>query len=527
MGIRWGVSLWGACLRLKRGLRGACVPTARPVGALVDPQDPSRRSASRAKCDEGNQDAPDRRRMGLRRGLVLSVGRARFKKRPLAPITGVNRGDTGRPAGRLPHQPTLFRATDQQRPMSSFSQINTNIQSQQAFQNLADTSEELSNRRQRLSTGLRINSASDDAAGFEIANRLEAKTGAQQQALRNIGDAKSALSTAEGALDSQLDILQTAKEKATQAANGSLSQNERNSIAGELKQLTSELGDIQEDATFNGDKLLGGNSFVFQTGASSTSTFEVETPDASLGGDNSVLGLSENFDLTTQGKDAVSFDQGDFTGKDPTIKDDLSVASGNVTVATDSDNNLAGELNGGRFNVEVTNDSASGNLTFSVEGKEGEQTVDVSGSGNDITLETDGSNSITFEASNSFSDSDVEANESKEFSVTVRDQKDIGKRLDGGTANNAKAIIDDVDTALNNVTSELSNLGASQNRLSFKESNLETTRTNLNAAQSRIEDADFAKEQTQVAKLQVQQQSGTAQLAQANAAGQSVLSLLQ
>ncbi|MCS3677356.1 flagellin [Salinibacter ruber] len=417
--------------------------------------------------------------------------------------------------------------------MSTFSQINTNIQSQQAFQNLSDTSEELSTRRERLSTGLRINSASDDAAGFEIAKGLEARTGSQQQALRNIGDAKSALSTAEGALDSQLDILQTAKEKATQAANGSLSQDERNAIGGELKQLTSELGDIQENATFNGDKLLGGNSFVFQTGASSTSTFEVETPDASLGGDNSVLGLSENFDLSSDGEAAAAVDEGDFSTKDISVGSDLT-GSGNVQVSTPSgsgNNNLASGLNGGKFNIEVTeSDTGSGNLNFSVEGRGGEpQDIDVDASGNaTITLEESSSgNTIEFDVGTNFSTGDVAANESKEFSVTVRDQADIGKRLDGGTANNARAIIDDVDEAINNVTSELSNLGASQNRLSFKESNLETTRTNLNAAQSRIEDADFAKEQTQVAKLQVQQQSGTAQLAQANAAGQSVLSLLQ
>ncbi len=399
--------------------------------------------------------------------------------------------------------------------MSTFSQINTNIQSQQAFQNLSDTSEELSNRRQRLSTGLRINSASDDAAGFEIANRLEAKTGAQQQALRNIGDAKSALSTAEGALDSQLDILQSAKEKATQAANGSLSQNERDAIAGELKQLTGELGDIQEGATFNGDKLLGGNSFVFQTGADSTSTFEVATPDASTSGDT--LDVSGDIDLGTL-SNGVSTDSGDFSSIDG------SNVGTNGGSAIDS-GDFGGDLSGGKFNVEVTNTSSG--LEFNVEGKEGTQEVTTFSSGNTIDLEDDGSNQITFDAGAQFSDGDVSANQTKEFSVTVKDQKDIGKRLDGGSANNARAIIDDVDTAINNVTSELSNLGASQNRLSFKESNLETSRTNLNAAQSRIEDADFAKEQTQVAKLQVQQQSGTAQLAQANAAGQSVLSLLQ
>ncbi|WP_423815952.1 flagellin, partial [Salinibacter altiplanensis] len=167
--------------------------------------------------------------------------------------------------------------------MSSFSQINTNIQSQQAFQNLSNTSEELATRRERLSTGLRINSASDDAAGFEIASQLEARTGSQQEALRNIGDAKSTLSVAEGGLDSQLSILQSAREKATQAANGSLSQNERDAIAGELQELVGEVNDIAENTTFNGDQLIkggtsgpGGNSvgLTFQTGSESDQTFD-------------------------------------------------------------------------------------------------------------------------------------------------------------------------------------------------------------------------------------------------------------
>ncbi|WP_272502190.1 flagellin, partial [Salinibacter ruber] len=291
-------------------------------------------------------------------------------------------------------------------------------------------------------------------------------------------------------------------------------------------------------------------SFVFQTGADSTSTFEVATPDASTSGDT--LDVSGDINLAGSAGDGVSLDAGDFAGGGNNSLDSFSVPSdlssadlssgGNndqINADVDSNGNLAGDLNGGKFNVTVTNaendTSASPselNLEFDVEGKKGTQVLDVNSAGaaskdSTLVLETDGSNEIKLDADQLFDDGAVQANESKEFSVTVKDQEDIGERLDGGSANNARAIIDDVDTAINNVTSELSNLGASQNRLSFKESNLETSRTNLNAAQSRIEDADFAKEQTQVAKLQVQQQSGTAQLAQANAAGQSVLSLLQ
>lgn len=287
--------------------------------------------------------------------------------------------------------------------MSSAFQINTNIQSQQALLNLQNTNEELATRQERLSTGLRINSAEDDAAGFEIAAQLEAKVGGQEQASRNISDAKSMLSVAEGGLDSQLDILQEMKSKTVQAANDSLGDSERKAIETELDELTSELNDIAKNTSFNNKNLLdgsasgSGNELTFQTGAEKSETFKTEIGDVTA--DN--------------------------------------LGSGNVI------------------------GSGSGNFNFDL----------TTGSGN------------------------------------------------------SKAI-DAVDVAIDDVASQLSDLGATQNRLSFKQENLETSTKNLDSAQSQIEDADFAREQTEVAKLQVLQQTGTAQLAQANAAGQSVLSLL-
>jgi len=411
--------------------------------------------------------------------------------------------------------------------MSTFSQINTNIQSQQAFQNLSDTSEELATRRERLTTGLRINSAEDDAAGFEIANQLEAKTGSQQQALRNIGDAKSMLSTAEGALDSQLNILQTAQEKATQAANGSLSSSERQSIGNELSSLVGEVDDIADNATFNGKQLVktGDGSDVgltFQTGAESDTTFDtnIASSTASDIGIQSGTGLDPS---KTGG--GLSDNSGDFASGNVAVTDS-SITSGV------SSGEFDGDLEGGTFEVSVTNGEDNGtSATFKTEA--GEVTADLSGGvsgGTNIDLETDGNgNSLTLDLGDatSFDATNIEQGETKSFQVQAVTEKNIGTRVAIGGGDEARNVIDDVQSAIGQVSGELSDLGAAQNRLSFKESNLETTKTNLSAAQSRIEDADFAKEQTQVAKLQVQQQSGTAQLAQANAAGQSVLSLLQ
>ncbi|WP_263809261.1 flagellin [Salinibacter sp.] len=423
--------------------------------------------------------------------------------------------------------------------MSSFSQINTNIQAQQAFQNLSDTSEQLADTRERLTTGLRINSASDDAAGFEIAEGLEARTGSQQQALRNIGDAKSALSVAEGGLDSQLNILQSAREKAVQAANGSLSQNERDAIAGELKEQVGEINDIAKNTTFNGDKLIeggtsgaNGNSvgLTFQTGSESDQTFDVDIQNSTA----KDLGIDGDFDptkaasATNTGGQSVDSD-GNFT--DGEVDTQLE---GNVSVDTNG-GDFAGDLQGGTFEVQVTDtDTSDTNVTFQV-GSESftasaaaSGATTISGGSNVVLSSTTGGNKIEFDPVNDvkFGPGDVPSG-GKSFTVEVKDTDNIGKRLQGSGGDTAREIINDVDSAINSLTSQLSDLGASQNRLSFKESNLETSQTNLQAAQSRIQDADFAKEQTQAAKLQVQQQSGTAQLAQANAAGQSVLSLLQ
>jgi flagellin len=299
----------------------------------------------------------------------------------------------------------------------SASQINTNIQAQQALLNLQNTNEELATRRERLSTGLRINSAEDDAAGFEIAANLEAKIGGQRQASRNIADAKSTLGVAEGGLDTQLNILQEMKSKAVQASNDSLGASEREAIQTELDALTSELNDIAKNTSFNGTNLLNGDvdngsgndGLNFQTGAEADESFSTEiakTKASALGGSGNKIG--------------------------------------------DGSGNFVGQGTGSSGNVKKLTNTSSGNV---------------------------------------------------------------------------KAI-QTIDNAIDTVASELSDLGATQNRLSFKQENLETSTKNLDSAQSQIQDADLAREQTQVAKLQVLQQSGTAQLAQANAASQSVLSLL-
>lgn len=285
----------------------------------------------------------------------------------------------------------------------SISRINTNIQSMQAFTNLQQANDQLAMRQLRLSTGLRINTAEDDAAGYAIARKLESTNRGLSQALSNISDGKSMLTVAEGSLSTVMDITQEMKQKATQAANDSLSDDERSDIQSELSNLSAEIDEILSDTEFNGDSLF-------------------------------------------------------------TVADDGS----SVSVS---------------FNYQVGDDKTD-SFTASIGGL---------ASLNDLTGAT-GTNS--------------------KYEVNV------------SSVAGATAAIGDLESVINVLSDRLASLGSDQKRLSFKQQNVQTAKTNYEAARSQMEDADFAKEQMEIAKLQILQQTGTAALAQSNAAPQAVLSLV-
>ncbi|AEN73981.1 flagellin domain protein [Rhodothermus marinus SG0.5JP17-172] len=167
--------------------------------------------------------------------------------------------------------------------------INTNLQSLQAYTYLQRTNTELGLRQLRLATGSRINRAEDDSAGYSIAAKLKAKIRGQEQALANIGDAKSLLTVAEGSLNSIMDILQTMKEKVIQAANDTMGAEERDAIENQLNQLTAEIGDILAATKFNGKALFSDSGTVtlqFQVGDSTDAqdNFKVTIEAISAGG---------------------------------------------------------------------------------------------------------------------------------------------------------------------------------------------------------------------------------------------------
>ena len=185
--------------------------------------------------------------------------------------------------------------------------IHTNYSSLLTQTNLNKTNNALAVNQQRLGTGLRINSASDDAAGLQIATRLNAQTKGMAVAGRNVNDASSLLQTADGAFGEMTDILQRMKDLATQSANGTNSDDDRKAMQAEYDELGKELGNIMENTSYAGEKLFGkdgatgkfGAAVSFQIGATAaeTLTLDVTAQAAALG--TTLDGLSSNY--TTSG----------------------------------------------------------------------------------------------------------------------------------------------------------------------------------------------------------------------------------
>ncbi|CAJ1913974.1 lateral flagellin LafA [Aeromonas veronii] len=176
--------------------------------------------------------------------------------------------------------------------------IHTNFASLTTQNQINSTNKMLGTAMQRLGTGLRINSAADDAAGLQMATRLQAQSRGQAVGMRNSQDAISMMQTAEGAMDEMTNISLRMKDLATQSANGTSSTEDRKAMDDEFKQLTKELGNIVDNTTFGGQKLLKGGAFesdvIFQIGASKDEklTVDVKTAMKELTGTTASKGIA-------------------------------------------------------------------------------------------------------------------------------------------------------------------------------------------------------------------------------------------
>jgi flagellin len=350
---------------------------------------------------------------------------------------------------------------------------------------------------------MRINSAKDDAAGMQIANRMTSQINGLGVAQRNANDGISMAQTAEGAMQASTDILQRMRELSLQSANGSNAQGDRDALQKEVTALQTELTRIAETTQFGGTNLLDGSfgTKAFQVGSNSAETITIGLRDMSA----DTLGNVGMAPIGTSAADLTLAEATAFVGGTAQLDIAGKVVNVDMTSVTDS-KSLASALNaaGNGLGISATFDNASSAITFTgnIAGSAATDVMKISGA------KANGS-AITATSTTAAATSDVHTD-------------DVDISTVAGTADALKVI----DAALLEISDSRANLGAVQNRFGYTISNLANIQENASASRSRIQDTDFAAETAQMTKNQILQQAGTSILAQSNQLPQAALSLI-
>ncbi|KNZ31914.1 MAG: flagellin [Methylibium sp. NZG] len=398
--------------------------------------------------------------------------------------------------------------------------INTNLTSLTAQRNLNASQGSLGTSMQRLSSGLRVNSAKDDAAGLAIAERMNTQVRGLNVAARNANDGISLAQVAEGALGKLGDMLQRIRELAVQASNATNSADDRKALQSEVTQLRDEIDRVAKNTSFNGQKLLDGSfsASTFQIGANSGETITVAAlTNASADGLSKVIYGTESIVTGTAGEinaltaitggqlainvGGVAYSMADIgmarTGEERMgqVVEAINRRTSDTGVAAFM---KASEITAGAYEVEIR--SSRLDITGSA--------MAVTATG--FTLATTGFDATALDIPNDASTSEVGID-----------------TLSIETVAGAWLAIQNIDDALDQVNGARATLGAVQSRFENAVSNIMVQSENVAAARGRIMDADFALETANLSRAQILQQAGTAMVAQANQLPQQVLQLLQ
>ena len=397
--------------------------------------------------------------------------------------------------------------------------INTNSAAMLTANSLRINENSMTAAMERLSTGKRINSAADDAAGLAIANRMTSQIRGLDQAARNANNAASMLQLADGAAEQLTNILQRMRELVVQAADGS---NEATDVAllnVEFVEAAEEIDRIVDASEFNGKNLLdgsaggAGNSAVtFQVGANAGQTLQVDFGDFNLadGGIGGAVGSVDlagfvtadangtNGDVVIRHPDGqtTTFTAAELTANVASVAEFVNYANAQFIY---EGTNLTAVNNGGALQIQT---NTNGNFSDWVDATDGNHVVTVGG-----TAEAE-TNPVTGSAGGPMG-ADLSSFASDGFDADL-------------TTTLAK-----IETAIDGVATQRATFGATINRLEYAIDNLSSSSIATSSARSRIEDANYASETTALAKTQIISQAATAMLAQANQKSQTVLSLLQ
>ncbi|UAT29947.1 flagellin [Bacillus badius] len=393
--------------------------------------------------------------------------------------------------------------------------INHNIAALNTYRQLNSANGAQSKSMEKLSSGLRINRAGDDAAGLAISEKMRGQIRGLDMASKNSQDGISLIQTAEGALNETHDILQRMRELAVQAANGTNTTNDREEIQKEINQMTSEINRIGNTTEFNTQKLLNGH----KDGAAKTAVYTLAAADIAFAdGEKMTIGGTEYTADTTDNGVAglVKLVNADATNKyTATANEDGSITL--TAKAAGADAVAAGDFKKDTNNVTAAVVTAGADadptksLKFQIGANENQS----------LTLDISDMRAVALGIS-------TDTNTDAKLAVTNgTDSTASETALSVLTHDAAAATVTKIQTAIDKVSAERSKLGANQNRLEHTINNLSTSSENLTAAESRIRDVDMAKEMMNQTKNSILSQAAQAMLAQANQQPQGVLQLLR
>jgi len=405
------------------------------------------------------------------------------------------------------------------------STINTNTAALNAQRNLSMSANSLATSMQRLSSGLRVNSAKDDAAGLAISERMNTQVKGLTVGARNSNDGISLAQTAEGALGKLGDMLQRMRELAVQASNATNSKADRVALQAEVKQLTDEVDRVAKQTTFNGQKILDGtfSGAVFQVGANSGDNITVGALT-----DSSAKGLSDvvyAYDKTT-GINASSITSLSEISSASTLRINDGTTTWDLGPIAEA---KSGSERMGQMVEAINRKSADTGVTaFLTKGDDGLFTLDLMSAKTDTSGNSAALTLTGFSATNFGYAAAAVGAAGASLSATSTTTDSLGiDTLTVDSQRNAWVALKKIDSAIDQVNSARANLGALQSRFESSIANIEIQVENLSASRGRIVDADFAKETANLSRTQILQQAGTAMVAQANQLPQNVLKLLQ
>ena len=409
--------------------------------------------------------------------------------------------------------------------------INHNMNALNAHRNMGVNNTASGKSMEKLSSGLRINRAGDDAAGLAISEKMRGQIRGLEQSSRNASDGISMIQTAEGALNETTNILQRMRELAVQSANDTNTSDDREQLQKEMTQLGEEIDRIANNTEFNTKKLLNGNMGKATTAAKGTIVNEGKIDAADdqveleklqdINGNK--LGIAKDDVITatwsvggTQYSASLTVAQGNKLEdlvdaiKGAGTIEEIEIDTGKITITAEKEG-TENQING---------------LSIEVKSADGTRKEAASNALSSFTVETKAAD----ERTNGSANLQIGANAGQQLNLSIEDMRasSLGvKNLQVGTQSQANTAINVIDEATKRVSSERANLGAAQNRLEYTISNLDNTAENLTSAESTLRDVDMAKEMMEYSKNNILSQAAQSMISQANQQPQNVLQLLR